>query len=46
MEADAARGLVTLTATNTEVAVRASLPATVQEGGTAVVPAQLFTGIL
>lgn len=46
VEADAARGLVTLTATNTEVAVRASLPATVQEGGTAVVPAQLFTGIL
>lgn len=46
IEADAARGLVTLTATNIEVAVRATLPATVQEGGSAVVPAQLFTGIL
>ena len=46
IEADAARGLVTLTATNIEVAVRATLPAAVQEGGSAVVPAQLFTGIL
>lgn len=45
-EADAERNMVTLTATDNEVVVRASLPATVQESGTAVVPAQLFTGIL
>lgn len=46
LEADAARGLVTLTATNMEVAVRATLPATVLDGGAAVIPSQLLTGIL
>lgn len=46
IEADAGRGLITLTATNTEVAVRGTLPATVLEGGIAVVPANLLTGIL
>lgn len=46
MEADAARGLVTLTATNHEVAIRSSVQATVETGGSAVLNDGLLLGLL
>lgn len=46
LEANERQGLVTLTATNHEVAIRSSLYASVERGGSAVIKAPLLCGIL
>lgn len=46
MEADAGRGLVTLTATSHEVAIRSSVQATVKKSGSAVIDDGFLLGIL
>ena len=42
MEADARLAMLTMTATNQEVSIRASMPAAVEESGSAVIPADLL----
>ena len=46
MEADARLAMLTMTATNQEVSIRASMPAAVEESGSAVIPADLLPDIL
>lgn len=46
MEADARLSMLTMTATNQEVSIRASMPAAVEESGSAVIPAGLLPNIL
>lgn len=46
MEADARLSMLTMTATNQEVSIRASMPAAVEESGSAVIPAGLLPDIL
>lgn len=46
LQADAELGMVTLTATNMEVAIRASLAANVEESGQAVISPHLLLGML
>jgi len=46
LEADDRAGVLKLTATNTEAAIRVTLPVSVERGGVAVVDSELFIGIL
>ena len=46
LEANAAGSTVQLTATNLEVAIRAVMPANVENGGSVVIPADIFLGML
>jgi DNA polymerase-3 subunit beta len=46
VEADSRRSMLTLTATNYEVAIRASMPATVEQSGSVVVNAKLLPELL
>ena len=45
LEADKDTGFVTLTATNFEASIRASLPAVIEESGSAVIDSKLFLGM-
>ena len=46
MEADSQRSMLTLTATNYEVAIRTSMAASVEENGSCVVSASLFPAVI
>ena len=46
MEADSRRSMLTLTATNYEVAIRTSMAASVEESGSCVVSASLFPEVI